>query len=277
MWIFLNILLKGILDSLKIWYPIHLIIRSSRIRTILLSSFILNFVIFSVNYLYFVTIFNWYPNFWKTFYWIFVIFVEIPCFGLTTYFNHNYARKLTELIFEKKYENNNNVIQQQRETEQIISEFIYGTMLIYLTQFILIIVNVLIEWNALRTIISYFGYSWLMSYYLFEPRMIYKKYALHQRISFFHHRWLYFLGYGSIWGIMYILYPYRILYSVYYFIMNLLILNTINLNPSKYDYIESIPIFGLTGSLTNYILLQFSEESTKKNVKLEKDNFLGQK
>jgi hypothetical protein len=249
----LNILFTGILDSLKFWYPIHLIIGSSRIKRIFVISFILNFLIFSINFYYSIIVSNWYPEFWNTFYWIFLILWEIPCFIVATYVNHYYGGQLTELICKKKYD------VTQRTTKQSVSEMVYGTLLIYSTYVMLMVINSTIDWIWLKYIISYLGYSWLIAYYLFEPRMVYKGYTLKQRISFFQHRWLYFLGYGSIWGVLYISYPYRILYSLYYCVMNLLVLNTIHLVPLKYDYIESIPIFGITGSFTDYLLLQIDQ------------------
>jgi etoposide-induced 2.4 mRNA len=248
----LNIFLFGIWDSLKIWYPLHLLVRSSTIRKIFSIAFFINALVFVVNLYYFVYISSWYPNFWQYFTIIFLILWEIPCFVITIFINYYYGNQLMELVYKKKYTT------ITRSTKQIASELVYGRILIYSTHLLLFLVNLTIRWTFVTTIVSYIGYSWLTAYYLFEPRLVYKGYTLKQRISFFEHRWLYFLGYGSICAICYLIYPYRIMYSLYYSVTNLLILNTVNLIPLKYDKLESIPIFGITGSFTDYILLQLT-------------------
>lgn len=231
----LDVYFKGILDSLKIWYPIQLIWTSTNIRHTLGASLIVNFVVFFTNYYYLYVIPIWYPKVWLYFGYVYLVLWYIPCYVGIVYLNHQWSTHMVTRLCQKKY----------GEQKYANAETAYGMFLVYLFQLVIALINTALVWNWVKLLVTFFTQSWLAAFCLFETRLIYKGYSLNQRIEFFQRRWLYFLGYGTVWGLMYLCLPYRIMYSLYYSISGIMILNTINITPLKFDQLVSLPIFGI--------------------------------
>ena len=133
----------------------------------------------------------------------------------------------------------------------------------------------IIKWRVsitlLRIGILYLGYAWLFAFSLFETRLIYKGYTLQQRITFLQRRWLYFLGYGTVWSLLYLFGNYSVMYSLYHNLTNIMILNTIHLTPKKFDLLVSMPIFGVVRQLSDWIVSALPTQKSlkkKENLKL---------
>jgi hypothetical protein len=246
MYLAFYVFLNGFVDSLKILYPMHLIWKSSRIKKVVGMSFLFNFCIFLVNVYYFYFVCNWFPSTWYFVKWIVFVIWEIPAFATTIYLNRKWCGDLIKMICEKKYGNS--------KQKFVYAEIAYGTVLVYIFHSIILLLSVSVSSEYISILIKFLGNSWLTAFYLFETRLIYKGYSLNQRIVFLQRRWLYFLGYGTIWGIINLILPYKIFYSLNYQLTNLMILNSIHLKPIKYKKIISLPIFGIVNSITEYFL-----------------------
>ena len=249
-----DVFFGGILDSLSPQYPLHLLGKSSQVKNIIGISVGFNFLIFVFNVYYSYYVSQWYQNTWNWFYPGYVIFWAIPSFTAALVLNATWSGQLAKLVCKEKY--------GEPKHQYGYIETIYGTFLIYIFHAMLTTVKYSVSVSVLRLPILYMGYAWLSGFYLFETRLIYKGYTLPQRIEFLQRRWLYFLGYGTPLALIYMILPYNTVYTMYYFLSDMMVLNTIHLKPKKYNNLVSLPIFGVVRSFTNWLtsLIHFNKQ-----------------
>lgn len=251
----IDVFFGGILDSLNPQYPLHLLWKSSNVKKIIGMSIVLNFLIFGFNVYYSYYVQYWYANLWKWIYPFYLTLWTIPSFAAALVLNSYWSGKLATLVCEQKYKT------PKHEFGYI--ETMYGNFFIYIFHAMLASIKCSVSLQVLKYPILYVGNAWLSAFYLFETRLIYKGYTLPQRIEFLQRRWLYFLGYGTPLALIYLTLPYNIVYTMYYLLSNLMVLNTIHLTPKKYENLVSIPVFGIVRAFTNWLtsLIKVKKES----------------
>jgi hypothetical protein len=237
---------KGVFDSLTLYYPLHLTASSSRIRNLLVVSFICNVIVYLVNIYYLIYVAQWFPDVWNWFKIVFAIMWEIPIYAMLVYYNRKWTSQMTQLVCKKRYGDS--------KSKQPYLEMLYGVFLIYIFQGLLLFLSSALSWEIPRKTVLFFGRSWIASFCLFEPRLIYKGYSLQQRIHFLHRRWLYFLGYGAIWAIGHAWLNYRIWYPSFLFLAGFVSINTIHITPQKSQLLESVPVFSVINNLAEKII-----------------------
>lgn len=258
-----DVFVGGIRDSLSPQYPLHQLWESSRIKKIIGTSLAFNSIVFIYNVYYTYFVGAWYPSAWQWFYPIFYVTWVIPSFTAALFLNSMWSSQLANLVCETKYgaagatassvSDPRQANKQAKQQQYAYIEFMYGTFLIYIFHAMLGLVKLGVSLSIIRLPILYLGYAWLSGFYLFETRLIYKGYTLPQRIEFLQRRWLYFLGYGTPLALIYMIFPYDIVYTLYYLLSDLMVLNTIHLQPKRYEKLVSLPIFGVVQSFTNWL------------------------
>ena len=255
-WSFFCVFLTGLLDSLKVWYPISLLWFSTSTWQKFRKIIVLDISVLLISIYYIVFVAGWFPGVWLIFRGAFVIFWEIPCFAFLFYFNNKWSSEIISQICAKKYSttttnSNSNSVSFQKN----YSESLYGSYLVFLCYVGIVFADLVIHWYWLRCLVLFLGYSWLSAYHAFEKRLVYKGYTLRQRIDFFQRRWLYFLGYGAVWGVVYASpWPYRLLYTLYFIMENLGALKTVNITPQKFEPLVTLPIFSFAVGVGDWLL-----------------------
>ena len=114
----------GLWDSIKVFYPIHLLYRSTRVRKVFLESLFFNLVLLGMNiyFEYFA------PH--QAGYWFWMMTWCLPMWLIATIYNYRWNKRLMELICKKKYSNVNLSTNAKRE----IAELFYGGLLIIVFQ-----------------------------------------------------------------------------------------------------------------------------------------------
>lgn len=244
----------GFIDSLRMWYPIQLLWSSNRIRGIFMESFKFNMFLLLVNCYFEYFALN-YSNLPKSGWWFWTLGWSLPMWVCATLFNFRWNKRMAELLCKKKYQKTT-----QLDVKQEIAQLIYGELLIFTFQ---ILINLsYVTTYYIRYVILFCGYSWLSSYYLFEKKYIYKGYSLSSRVRFFETRYVYFLGYGTLWSLMYLYLPFSVSYMLYFLLSNFFSLNTINLSPQKGSD-QYIPIFRLSTIISEWLVSNIGFFSNK--------------
>lgn len=244
----IDVLFGGIRDSLSPQYPLHLLWTSRKIKKIIGISVAFNFLIFLYNVYYTYFVKSWYSYSWQWIYPIYFVLWVVPSFSAALFLNSNWSSELANLVCKEKYGQ-----QPQSGSQNSYIETMYGTFLIYIFHAMLGVIKWTISVSIIRIPVLFMGYAWLSGFYLFETRLIYKGYTLPQRIEFLQRRWLYFLGYGTPLALIYMIFPYNIVYTMYYLLSDLMVLNTIHLQPKRYETLVSLPIFGIVKSFTDWL------------------------
>lgn len=248
----IGVFFGGLIDGMRPQYSLHLLWKSSNVKHIIGMSLLFNSFIFLYNVYYSYCVAIWYPAVWNWIYPFYFVLWVIPSFSAALILNSRWNNKIAKLVCKEKYG-------ESKNPDINYIESIYGTFLIYIFHLFLIFVDWGIAFWPLRLLILYAGYAWLTAFYLFETRLIYKGFKLPQRIEFLQRRWLYFLGYGTPLALMYMTFPYHIVYTLYNVLSNLMVVNTIHLVPQRCDSLVSIPIFGIVKSFTNWLMIVASD------------------
>lgn len=256
---FPKIFFNGIMDGLLIFYAMKLIYYSSRVRKIMLPALRLSGIYLLANIYFHVIIGIETTAATTQFLYLFWMF---PVYTLVSVFNYKYHTGVLELIYKQKYKEKN--YQKQFEfSTKTITEIVYGNLLM---------IGMLLEIQVVKrmfpSIVVFILHCWLFSFYIFEFKLLYLGYDIKTRIDYFQRRWVYFLGYGMPLTVAYFALPTTLSMSFHLFIINFLIINTINLHPKKH-YIHSkfntFPIFKFPQMFANLIVGAWMHFFTREN------------
>lgn len=248
---FFNVFFKGLLDSLRFCYSITQISSSKRIKSLIKYPVIVSIINAVIN----ITacslfISDYYQDAFLSLFW------TVPVYILAVITNANYHTKILGLLYsEKDSQQNLRKKTKSLSNYQLITELVYGHLV--LVGFSIQIEVMKYFWLTSLPFIGFlFGfiqwlmYSWFFGFYIYEYKLIHNSLDIKKRVKYFEERWVYFLGYGFIFGTMSYWLPFSISSSFYLLYLNLLIINTIHLRPVKNENIvmsklERLPIFYL--------------------------------
>lgn len=237
---------NGIYDSLGLWTVGNLIYKSSRIKKFLYKIAPLYIVYSTVNLVWW-GLYETYILEHKSTIMYYCISCAwwglwfIPMFAITKILYFKQYVELWELIYAKKNSKKSKKSKtrkssqssKRQDTWKYISELLYGIVLIVAYTVQLFVVDYFIPIQSISTIVSVIMFSWSVSWTVFEYRFIYESKDLFQRTRYFERRWLYFLGYGLPFSIVYYLLSWQLQLIVYPYAITLLSLRAILAEPQK--------------------------------------------
>lgn len=220
--------IRGLFDGVNVFSTIKLILRSSRIKQFLKESLPLYLSWMFINFFY---IF-WYCNYSdsnsevliKVLWWS-LWFVPSYIVCKVLYFKH--FMELWELIYKKKRKSSTPV-----NPWRFVSELLYGIVLVCGFTLQNSIVNYLMPLKVAGVMYSIIANSWMISWGVFEYKLVYENKDLFQRIYYFECRWLYFLGFGLPCSLLYaLIFDWFVGMNVWYLLMIMLSFNAILSEP----------------------------------------------
>jgi hypothetical protein len=222
---------QGVRDSLKVWYSLTLLYQSSRIKKLAKQPFLVAGTFAFIHVLIMCLLSNQHAQ-----YKITLVFYTYPVYILAILTNAVYQTRMLNLLYSyqaqlrgdrpKPFDFKNNIVELVYGHLILLGFTLQITTIQYFTKTLPII-------NVLANILLTIPYSWFFSFYLYEYKLIYNSQKIQQRVRYFETRWLYFSGFGAIFAILYQVTPFYVSTSFYLLYLNLLILNTIHLNPMK--------------------------------------------
>lgn len=227
--------IRGLLDGVNVFSTIKLILRSSRIKQFLKESLPLYLSWMFINFIYSF----WYCNYVGSSYGststLNRIFIKALWWGLwfvpsyvickVLYFKH--FMELWELIYKKKRK-----LSAPVNPWRFVSELLYGIILICGFMLQNIIIDYMLPLKFAGVMYSIIANSWMISWGVFEYKLVYENKDLFQRIYYFECRWLYFLGFGLPCSLLYaLIFDWFVGMNAWYLIMIILSFNAILTEP----------------------------------------------
>ena len=231
---------RGFIDSANFIGTAKMIKRSSRIKKFVYKTVPLYSVFMLINFAYSL----WYHPYVlssKSLYsralitglWWGLWF--IPSYIVCKLLYYYQFMELWDTVYSKrKSSEKNKITNKDSNMWTSISELIYGIVLstAYFVQ--TVVLEAVIPIQAVRMIFSNIAFSWMISWGVFEYKLIYEGKDLFQRIRYFERRWLYFLGFGLPISVLYTcVFDWYTGMNVWYPIVMLLSFRAILSNPVK--------------------------------------------
>lgn len=269
--VFRNVAWEGFKDSLKCWYSLQLMLGSTRIygfvkfpmfialmfAIVHLPTKLIESASNRAELLSIVTLLAW----------------SLPMYVIALGTNLNYHSKMLRCLYqerarERKIKNKN--ARAPPTLQKMITELVYGHLLLigFMAQMELQrrvgntfadsagVIAIVIKF--VTTILIWVNYTWFFAFYIYEFKLTFNGLPIQKRIKYFEERWVYFIGYGSLLGALYMSLPFWIATSFYLIYLNFMILNTINLKPPKnvnvHPKLRRLPIFFLPLHFANTMI-----------------------
>ena len=261
--------IQGCVDSMNFIGTFKLIKRSSRIKKFIYDALPLYMCVMVVNFLYGYWYEPYYLNEKSLRTWIIIKFLWLVGWAIPSYmickimYYHQFMDLWTTVYMKKKTDSSVNTRAptptRTRTNVNVnvwtsMSELLYGIILTSAYYIQTIVFEFFIPIVYIKLLFSVISFSWMISWGVFENKMIYSQMDLFQRITYFESRWAYFLGFGLPTSLLYtFVFDWYIGMNLWYLIVMMLTFRAILSNPTKMngDY-ERIRVFWFSEYIASY-------------------------